>query len=93
MSSGTYSKSSPSKLYFHAKSITVWTNAVLFSADPTLVEKYREPVQPPILAIAFTPYTQIVGLLLRPIQCGKAYIFVSFFNKLRKHIRIGSIQT
>ena len=35
----TYSKSRPSKLYSLAKSVTVLTNAVLFSADPTLDEK------------------------------------------------------
>ena len=53
---GTYSKSTPSRLYFNAKSITVLTNAVLFSADPTLVEKYCEPVHPPIDMKALTPY-------------------------------------
>ena len=49
-------KSRPSKLYSLAKSVTVLTNAVLFSADPTLDEKYREPVQPPIDMRALTPY-------------------------------------
>jgi len=56
---GTYSKLRPSNLYFVAKSVTVLTNAVLFVADPTLVEKYREPVQPPIDTRALTPYMRV----------------------------------
>ena len=58
---GTYSKSRPSKLYFVARSVTVLTNAVLFSADPTLAEKYREPLQPPTVTRALTPYMQAIS--------------------------------
>lgn len=43
----TYSKSIPSNLYFWTKFDNVLTNAVRFFAEPTAVERKREPVQPP----------------------------------------------
>ena len=52
----TYSKSIPSRLYFSAVLIMAFTNAVRFSAEPTLDEKNTEPVHPPIESEAFTPY-------------------------------------
>lgn len=50
----TYSKSTPSSSYWIARSTTVCTKVVLFSGV-TAVEKYWEPVQPPIARVAFTP--------------------------------------
>ena len=52
----TYSKSIPSRLYFSAVLIMAFTNAVRFSAEPTLDENNTEPVHPPIESEAFTPY-------------------------------------
>ena len=51
----TYSKSMPSRLYFLARfKIACAKDALLLAVDTTL-EKYMEPVQPPIERDAFTP--------------------------------------
>jgi len=44
----THSNSIPSSSYLEARLTTDLTNAVRFSAVATAVEKYWEPVQPPI---------------------------------------------
>ena len=68
---GTYSKLRPPKLDFFARSVTVSMNAVLFFADPTLVEKYREPDQPPTDRRALTPYMHAIQLV-ELVQTSKA---------------------
>ena len=45
----TYSKSIPSSWYVVVMSTTALANAVRFSAEPTAVEKYPQPVQPPMV--------------------------------------------
>lgn len=45
----------PSSLYFVAMAVTALTNFVRFAAEPTLVEKNRDPVHPPSESDAFTP--------------------------------------
>lgn len=54
----THSKSSPSKPYFVTRSRHALTNAVRFCSVATAVEKYCDPVQPPIDRVAFTFYGQ-----------------------------------
>ena len=46
-------------------------NAVLFFADPTLVEKYCEPDQPPTDRRALTPYMHAIQLV-ELVQTSKA---------------------
>jgi hypothetical protein len=56
------------------------TNAVRFLDEPTPVEKYRDPVQPPIERLAFTPYEEGSGKSAE--KEGKAYVLVSCRDKV-----------
>lgn len=46
----------PSKSYVETRLRMASTKMVLLAADPTAVEKYREPVQPPTVSMAATSY-------------------------------------
>lgn len=46
----------PSRSNSSTSRITAFTNAVRFDAEPTEVEKYCEPVQPPTVSMAATSY-------------------------------------
>jgi hypothetical protein len=48
--------------------------------EPTPVEKYRDPVQPPIERLAFTPYEEGSGKSGE--KEGKAYMLVSCRDKV-----------
>ena len=52
----TYSMSTPSRLCSFTKLMMALANMVRFSAEPTELEKYLEPVQPPSVIIASTFY-------------------------------------
>jgi hypothetical protein len=55
-SNTTHSKSIPSRPYCDTRPRTALTNAVRFSADATAVEKYWDPVQPPMERMAWTSW-------------------------------------
>lgn len=54
-----YSKSIPSSLYFDTILVTVLTKLVRLDALPTAVEKYRDPVHPPMESDAVTFCNQV----------------------------------
>ena len=69
-------------------SITVLTKIVRLVASPTLEEKYKPPVHPPMDTKALTPYTACIGMSKQRVSEATTYMFVSRFNELWQELLV-----